>query len=291
MKSIFKSDEARSGLVEWHRRLTAGLPVATESRTVNTTFGATHVLVGGPVDGPPLVMLHGALANSALLLRELAPLLDTFRVHAVDIVGQSAMSADRRLSVGREEYGRWIAQVMDGLELPQANVVGVSWGGFVGIRLAAAAPERISRLALLVPAGVVKSPVSSWFRMGWPMTRYLMNPGPDRLARFMDTLLTTPDESWSGYLGEAFLAFDLSMKVPVRATPEELRGFQAPTFVLGADADLSFPGAALLARARELFPNLVQAELLEGARHCPPTTDEFRSWLSGELRRFFLTDG
>jgi 2-hydroxy-6-oxonona-2,4-dienedioate hydrolase len=290
VKSIFRSEEARQGLVEWHRRVTAALPAATESRTVNTTFGAAHMLVGGPTGGPPLVMLHGALANSALLLRELAPLLDTFRVYAVDIVGQSAMSADRRLSVGREEYGRWIAEVMDALALPQANVVGVSWGGFVGIRLAAAAPDRISRLALLVPAGVVKSPVSSWLRMGWPMTRYMMRPNAQHLLSFMDTLLTTPDESWSGYLGDAFLAFDLSMKVPVRATPQELRGFHAPTFVLAAENDLSFPGAALLARARELFPNLVQAELLEGARHCPPTTDEFRSWLSGELRRFFLPD-
>jgi 2-hydroxy-6-oxonona-2,4-dienedioate hydrolase len=291
MTSIFRSEAARQGLVDWHDRVRRALPGPTESRRVSTTFGETHVLVGGgptgQPSGPPLVLLHGALANSALLLRELAPLMDDFQVYAVDIVGQSALSADRRISVRNDDHGRWMVEVLDALELPRVGVVGVSWGGFVALRLAAHAPHRIEKLALVAPAGVVRSPLSSFFRMGWPMSRYLAAPDPRRLEALMAQLFTTPDEVWTAYLGDAFLAFDLSMTVPRRARPAEFRGFEAPAFVVGCERDVSFPGVPLLARAEELLPNLVRSELLRGANHSPPTTEEFRRWMSGELAAFF----
>jgi len=67
---------------------------------------------------------------------------------------------------------------------------------------------------------------------------------------------------------------------------EEFARFTAPVLVFGGDRDLSVPGPALLARARELFPNLAGAELLEECRHCPPTTDEFRRMRSGRIAAF-----
>jgi pimeloyl-ACP methyl ester carboxylesterase len=289
MKSVWKGEEARARLLEWYERFRAQLRVPTESRTVATRFGETHVLVGGPAAGPPLVLLHGALASSAHVLRELAPLLRTFRVYAVDIVGQSAKSADARPSVANNDYGDWLVEVMAGLELPRAHVVGVSWGGFVAIRLAAVAPERITRLVLLVPAGMVRGPAWAGFtKIGWPMFRYLMSPTRPRLDAFVRHLLTTHDDEWVPYLGDAFRSFNLNMNVPALARPEELARLSAPTLVLGADGDLSFPGEAVLRRAETLFPALADRELIKDCRHCPPTTDAFRDWLGARIERFLL---
>jgi pimeloyl-ACP methyl ester carboxylesterase len=263
--------------------------VPTESRTVSTKFGDTHVLVGGPENGPSLVVLHGALTSSAHLLVELAPLLETFRVYAVDIVGQSVKSAEARPLVTNNEYGEWLAQVMDGLELARASVLGVSWGGFVAIRLAAIAPERIERLILLVPAGVVKSP--AWpgiTKIGVPMLLYRLFPSEKRLRAFVKNLLTTTDDDWMPYLGDAFRSYNLDMRIPALARPEELKALQAPTLVVGADGDLSFPGRALIARAHELFPTLSGEELLTDSKHSPPTTNEFRLWLAARIRSFLL---
>ncbi len=66
--------------------------------SIDTELGATL-----------LVVLHGALASSAHVLGELAPLLERFRVHAVDIVGHE-----------------WLVDVLDGLALARPHVVGVS---------------------------------------------------------------------------------------------------------------------------------------------------------------------
>ena len=289
MKSVFKGEQAKAVLLDWFDRFRGRLPRPTESRTVATRFGDTHVLVGGPEGAPSVVVLHGALASSAHVLHELAPLLERFRVHAVDIVGQSVKSADARPSVTNNDYGAWLTEVLDGLGLARTHVVGVSWGGFVAIRLAACAPERIERLALLVPAGMVSGPAWAGFtKLGIPMLLYRMSPSEKRLRACVQHLLTTTDDDWVPYLGDAFRAYNLDMRVPALARPEELARLQAPTLVLGAELDLSFPGAKVLARAPELFPRLADQELIKASRHCPPTTDAFRKWLADRISGFLL---
>lgn len=287
MKPIFKSDAAKTLMLEWFERFRARLRVPTESRMVPTRFGETHVLVGGPADAPPVVVLHGAMASSAHLLGELAPLLERFRLHAVDVVGQSVKTPHARPSVKNNDYGVWLADVLDGLSLASAPIIAVSWGGFAAIRLAAHAPERIERLALLVPAGIVNG--SAWqgmTKLMWPMMMWRMFPSEKRFDAFANRLLTTTDDDWKPYLHDAFSSFNMDMTVPKLATPDELARFQAPTFVLAGDGDLSFPGAKLLARATELFPSLVAQELVANCRHSPPTTDVFRAWLGEKLARF-----
>ncbi|MFL5355493.1 alpha/beta fold hydrolase [Archangium sp.] len=290
-KSAFRGEQAKAVLVQWFDRFRNGIEVPTGSRTVKTRFGDTHVLVGGPEGAPPLVMLHGAMASSAHVLRELAPLLERFRVHAVDVIGQSVKSADVRPSVSNNEYAEWLSDVMEGLSLPKAHVVGVSWGGFVSIRLAAFAPERIQRLVLLVPAGMVNgSPWEGFFKLGLPMMLYNLSPSERRLEAFVRHLLTTPDDDWKPYLGDALRSYNLDMRIPPLAKPEELARLKAPTLVMGADLDVSMPGQRLLARAPELFPTLAATELIKDCRHCPPTTDTFRRWLSDRISTFLLAN-
>lgn len=287
MTSMFKSEAARQVVAGWYERFHARIGAPTERRVVPTRFGEAHLLVGGPEDAPPLVLLHGAMASSAHALVELGLLMQHFRVYALDVVGQSVKSADARPSVANDEYGRWLGEVMDGLGLPHAHVVGVSWGGFVAIRFAALAPQRITRLVLLVPAGVVGGSAWAGFtKMGLPMAMYLLAPNEARLRRFVRHLLTTADDDWMHYLGDAFRSFNLNMKVPALARPEELQALTAPTLVLAAEHDVSFPGEKLLARARELFPSLAQTELIKDSQHCPPTTDAFRGWLSARITTF-----
>ncbi|WP_164012854.1 alpha/beta fold hydrolase [Pyxidicoccus trucidator] len=291
MKSAFRGEQAKGVLLRWYDHFRARLKVPTESRTVKTRFGDAHVLVGGPETAPSVVILHGALASSAHVLHELAPLLERFRVYAVDVVGQSVKSADARPSVSNNEYGEWLTDVLDGLSLERPHVVGVSWGGFVAIRLAAHAPERIHRLALLVPAGVVNG--SHWdglTRIALPMMMYRLSPSERRLKAFVRHLLTTTDDDWAAFLGDAVRSVNMDMRVPALAKPEEFTRLKAPTLVLGADLDVSFPGQQLLARAPELFPTLTDRELLKDCLHCPPTTDAFRRYLSERIGGFLLAN-
>ncbi|MBL8910622.1 MAG: alpha/beta hydrolase [Archangium sp.] len=287
--TLFKNEQSKAAVATWFERFRQRIPHAVESRRVTTTFGETHLLVGRPPDAPPLVLLHGALASSAHVLVELAPLLERFRVYAIDVIGQSVMSADVRLSAKNDDYGRWLDEVMEQLKLDRTHVVGVSWGGFVATRLAVVAPQRIVKLALLTPAGLVSGPGWQGFvEVGWPMTMYLFFPSPKRLEKFLSGLLTTLDDrEWVDFLGVAFRSYAMGgMQVPALVTPEQLQRFDAPTFILGADRDLQFPADRIAARAPSLFKQLQSVEVIKDCRHCPPTTPQFRAWLGEKLTVF-----
>jgi hypothetical protein len=53
------------------------------------------------------------------------------------------------------------------------------------------------------------------------------------------------------------------------ATEDELGGFGDPVAVFASEEDAFFPARVVLPRAREVFPNLVLAESLEGCCHIP----------------------
>ncbi|MGV3621401.1 MAG: alpha/beta fold hydrolase [Archangium sp.] len=284
---MFKTPEAREKIARWHDRFREQVKAPLESRTVNTRFGDSHVLIGGAENAPPLVILHGALASSSHLLLELEALLTNFRVYAVDVIGQSVKSADVRLRVDNNDYGTWLGEVVDQLKLEKIKLLGVSWGGFVAQRFAAVAPERIEKLALLVPAGMVSG--SAWdgfWKMGWPMSMYLMSPSPKRLRRFAEALLTTLDDDWMPYIGDSFLSYRLNMKVPMLSKTDDFVKLTAPVLVIAAEHDVSFPGQAVLDRSKQLFKN-PETELLKGSQHSPPTTNDFRAYMGDRLTRFF----
>jgi pimeloyl-ACP methyl ester carboxylesterase len=284
--SMWKNEHAAQRMREWHERFRAQISTTTSTRTVSTSEGETHVLMGGPKDAPPVVLLHGAMASSAHMLLELEALCAHHRVYSVDILGQSAMSADVRPSVLDDSTGHWLREVLDALALPCPAVVGVSWGGFVAQRLAAVAPERIQSLVLITPAGMVSGPRWRGFvEMGWPMTRYLLAPSPKHCDALLRGLLTTPDDSlWAPFLAEAFLAANLrTMKVPKLSREGEFARLSCPVHVIGAERDVSFPGGLVVARAKALFPTLSSARVLEETRHSPPTTREFRARFGAEV--------
>jgi pimeloyl-ACP methyl ester carboxylesterase len=284
--TIFVDDDAKGRMAGWFDTFRSTLPFETETRFVDTPEGRTHVLVAGPVDAPPLVCLHGALATSAHVLPELGSLVERYRIYAIDVMGQSVMSADRRIDVRDDSYGTWLAGVCRGLGLTKVILFGVSWGGFVALRTAKVAPDLIEALILLVPAGVVSGSAWAGFtRVGWPMLTYRLSPSEKRLRRLVDAMFTTYDERWTKYFGEAVRSYRFDMRIPPLAKLEDLASYKGPTLVLGADGDVSFPGAALIARAKELFPH-AEVGLLEGCKHCPPVEDDFRAKTATRIQAF-----
>lgn len=275
-KTMFVDDDAKARMATWFETFRAAIAVPTASQIIETPFGPAHVLVAGPHDAPPLVCLHGALATSAHVLPELGSLVERYRVYAVDVVGQSVMSDDRRLDLDDDSYGTWLAAVCDGLGLTKITLFGVSWGGFVAMRLVKVAPALIEALILVVPAGMVTGPVwKGLTKIGLPMLWYRLSPSEKRLRKLTEGLFTSPDERWTTYFGDAVRSYRMDMRVPPLLKPEDVASYKGPTLVLGADEDVSFPGAALLARAKELFPH-AEMDLLEGCKHCPPSDEAFR---------------
>lgn len=283
--TVWKDDAARARLEGWYQRFLARVEGPVESRQVTTRFGPSHVLVAGRPDGPPLVVLHPMRTGAAHLLAELGPTLAHFRVYAPDLPDQSVRGLQARLPLGDDTLAQWLLDVLDALHVPQAPLFGVSWGGFVARLTASTAPQRVPRLALLVPAGIANgSHVTGLLKMAVPMIRYKLRPSDANLRRVVDPLVTTWDPEWSGYIAATLSDMTMDARIPPVASDESLRRLTMPVLVLGGADDISFPGDAVVQRLVAHVPN-IEGEVLP-IKHSPPTTDEFRRWLGARLQRF-----
>ncbi len=101
--------------------------------------------------GPPVLLIHGsgpgvtAFANWRLVIPRLS---ESHRVVAPDMIGFGYTEAG---PVGFD-LDRWVGQCLDLLDhlgLDRVAVIGNSYGGAVGLRLAIEHPERVDRLVLM----------------------------------------------------------------------------------------------------------------------------------------------
>lgn len=274
---LTKSDEGLDVLEAWYAKFYESLPVPTRVQRVETSFGYTEVVFTGPDEGPVIVLLHGAAAGAPFVLYELGELAGRMRFAAVNIPGQSTHASPMRLSFKGDEYGRWLVDVLDALELESPVIGAVSWGASVALRLCHCAPERVGGLVLVVPGSIVAGPIVQGFlKTGWPMLRYGLRPTEANRDRALEAMFTNHDPMWTPYLGDVLRLFNTDFTIPPLAKPVQLERLRANVFVIAAENDLSFPGVPLLERAKELFPNLVGTHLVEGARHVLSFKDEDR---------------
>ncbi|MEM9702762.1 MAG: alpha/beta fold hydrolase [Planctomycetota bacterium] len=285
--TVWRDEPARERLEAWFERFRDKIPGPTESRQVETQLGSSHVLLTGPSDAPPIVCLHAMRTGSAHLLSELGPLSEQFRLVAPDLPGQSVRGPQTRPSLKDASLAEWLLEILDGLKLGSVNLFGVSWGGFVARQTASTAPDRVRRLALLVPAGIANG--SHWTgltRMAWPLLRYRLRSTEENLRRFLDPLLTTWDDDWARFMGEGIRDMPFDPRIPPLAADAELARLTMPVLTVAAADDISFPGESVVRRIKQAVPH-ADAESLPDCKHCPPTTPAFRETLSHRLARFF----
>jgi len=117
--------------------------------------GALTALRSGDPDGPKLLALHGWLDNAASFT-PLAPHLAEFDLVALDLPGHGGSA--HRMPGYDYAFVDWIHDVLDALDAlgwSQASLLGHSMGGAIATLVAAAAPERVGKLALLEALGPI----------------------------------------------------------------------------------------------------------------------------------------
>ena len=71
-------------------------PIHCDDVTVGTSFGDTHVIAGGPAEGPPVVLLHALFATATSWYRNVEALSSTHRTYCVDVIGEANKSQPTR---------------------------------------------------------------------------------------------------------------------------------------------------------------------------------------------------
>ncbi len=120
-------------------------------QTATLSHGTTAFRTHGAVGAPAIILVHGATLGSMTYQDYAAPFVaEGFRVVLYDQYGRG-FSDRPRAPFSIDLMRAQLAELMDHLEIKQAHLYGVSLGGAIVTRFAAAQPDRVASLGLQVP--------------------------------------------------------------------------------------------------------------------------------------------
>ncbi len=262
-QSIYKSAVGKKEIMALYDAVLAGWPVAYETCTLLTRHGDTFVIASGERESPPLVLLHGSASNAVSWVGDVVEYSKHFRVYAVDIPGEPGKSAENRPDWSGLDFSEWLEDVLDGLKIQRTAVLGISQGGWTALRFATRHAERVDKLVLLAPGGVVQARLSFIIRavifsmLGrWGVDRinrivFGKQPAHPEAVKFMIAIYT----HFKPRVGKEYLFSD-----------SELKHLNMPTLLIGGEEDALFHTKGIQMRMQKHVPHL-KAVLIPNMGH------------------------
>lgn len=206
----------------------------------------------GKPDAPVVVFGHGLLFSGHMFTAQIERLRGSYRCVTIDWRGQGKTPAAAD-GYDMETLSEDAAAVIEGLGVGPVHYVGLSMGGFVGMRLAARRPDLIRSLTLLdTSAGPEDADKVKQYRLLGTIYRWVgMSPleGKVKPLMFGPTFLASPEakpgvDEWKAVLK----ACDRTgMKKAIQAVcdrlpiVDELGKITAPTLVVVGEDDVATP--------------------------------------------------
>lgn len=270
MTTFFSSQEAKKEIQNLYQQKLDELPIHYEFMQIETTYGNTNIVITGLKNKPPLVLLHGSNGCAPVAIEAMIELAQNFRIYAVDIPGQPNLSEEFRPKMKDDTYGKWMYEILSRLAVRNALLVGISFGGFVALKMLMFDEKRIAKAFLIVPAGIVNgNPLKSLLKVFLPMKRYKKWKKIKYVRQFLGELFSEKDEFAEAFLSNVFLHYTMDFSPIPLITKKEAQGIKTPLTIFAADKDLLFPGGKMIKRAHKLFPSLKDGILLNNSKHVP----------------------
>ena len=283
--NIYRSPEGAAAIARRYRELLDQWPVPHQRQVVPTREGDTFVVSSGPLDAPPVLAIQGSGANTAMWLPQIAGWAPHLRVHAVDVIGEPGLSAPSRPPMNSERYARWLDDVMDGLGLTTASVIGMSLGGWFALDYAIRRPARVTRLVLLTPAGIgrtkygilLKSLLLNCFGDWGRRRTFMMVAGPAagqendnraiELAKFTVLIFRNfrPRMQW----------------IPI-VTDDQLHDLRMPVLAVVGERDVMLDSRQTARRLRAAVPHATVVSLPDAGHILPDQTATVLDFLLGD---------
>jgi pimeloyl-ACP methyl ester carboxylesterase len=261
--SLYRTPAGEQAVRAWYESVLSRWPVPQTRLALPTRCGETFALASGDPAAPPLVLLHGAGSNAASWAGDVAAYSRAHRVAVVDLIGEAGYSASTRPAFAGPDYAAWLSDVLAALGFEAAVLVGMSLGGWVALKFAAAFPARARALALIAPSGL--APVRAGFMLRLAALSVLGEWGRARLNRLLFAGVPIQPE-----VAAALRLIAQHYRSRVEAPPvfaaAALRQLTMPVLLIAGEHDGFCDARSSAAWLRANVPH-ARAEIVPGAGH------------------------
>ncbi|SMO65619.1 alpha/beta fold hydrolase [Gracilimonas mengyeensis] len=265
---MFKSKKGKKEILHLYDKKLKSLNLDFEYLTIQTSFGKTNIIATGDSENPPIILVHGSNGCAPVALETYANLYKKFRVFAVDVLAQPNKSAQNRLSMKDDSYGKWMNEIIADLKIESVTMAGFSFGGLIILKTLEYDENNIKEVVLSAPAYIVNgNPLKAIFEVFIPMKMYMKTKKVKYVEKFLSHLFTDRDDFAIEFLSKVFLEFEMDF-TPVPVIDAKKAGeITTPITLFAAQNDILFPGNKMIKRAEKIFPSLKKSTLLEHSKH------------------------
>jgi pimeloyl-ACP methyl ester carboxylesterase len=286
MNRIYKSAEGERQVRERYLAFLKHWPVDHQQIRIPTNQGETFVIASGAEGAPPLLLLHGGAANSAMWMGDIRAFAGSFRVYAIDMIGEAGLSAPSRPPLSTEAHALWLDEVLRGLSVDRASIVGVSLGGWLALNYATRRPQRVARVAVLCPGGIGRQKVGIVFAT--IALRMCGSWGRRKLAeRILGRAPANPSPAVKAFIDFVALIHQnfrsRMVKLPV-FSDEGLRRLDMPVLAIVGARDVLLDSRETQRRLERLVPQAEVVFLPEAGHFIPGQTEKILAFLERGLK-------
>jgi pimeloyl-ACP methyl ester carboxylesterase len=273
---FFKSKEGKEKILSLYNQKLNELNIDYLEKLLETQFGVTNVIITGDTKNPPLVLIHGTGGCAPQILDSFPNLASKYCVYAVDVLAQPTKSAENRLDMKSLDYGKWLVEVIQKLNLSEVTLVGFSFGGFISLKTLEFNETLIKKAYLIAPVYIVNgNPFTGLFKMFMPLKKFIKSNNDKYLKKVMNALFSEADDFAFQFMGTTFQNCNMDFSPLPVISKGSAKEIKTPITIFACENDMMFPGKKMVKRAKRIFPSLSEIVLLEGSKHVP-TTKNFK---------------
>ncbi len=271
---FFKSEEGKEKILSLYNEKLRELNIEYTEKLINTKFGSTNVIRTGNTNSPPLVLIHGTGGCAPLILESFPKLSSKYCVYAVDVLAQPNKSAENRLNMKTLDYGKWLIEVLEKLNLNQVTLVGFSFGGLISLKALEFHQDTIKKAFLLAPVYIVNgNPFLGLFKMFFPLKKFIKTNDQRYIKKVMRALFTEYDDFALKFMSATFQNCHMDFSPLPILSKKDAQKIKTPLTLFVCENDLMFPGKKIIKRAKRMFSSLEKVVLLNNSKHVPNVTD------------------
>lgn len=265
---VFKRKKEKTQYINSYNKSLQLWKVPYKEEYIATSFGKAHIIISGPKDAKPLLLLHGMDASSTMWFPNSAALSKNHRVYAIDFLMEAGKSEFKGNSLTSDEIVNWYTQIFNYYKFKNIDIIGASRGGWIATLLTIQKNSKINKLVLLSPAQTFDGVDQKGKASSALFLKFF--PNKNKFKKTLDAFSYYPDKINSVYKKQFYLAnkYSKSNASFLQMQPfsdDELKMITIPVLVLIGDYDVINSEKSLL-RANEFLSN-DKTETIKNAGH------------------------